>query len=80
MGRSNRLPVKGVAVALVVHRHKVHQHYVVGLRVQAVQAHLERGKHAAPRLRHDHLGALLMELVPQRLRLEDDARCGQGGM
>lgn len=57
--------MKRVPVAFVVHRHKVHHHHVHGLRVQAADAHLERGEHATSGFRDNHLGALLVELVPQ---------------
>ena len=37
--------VERVAIALVVDRHEVHHQHVVGHRVEAVQAHLERREH-----------------------------------
>lgn len=71
------LPVKRVSVAFIVAGHKVHEHNVVGLLVQSIEPHLERGKHPSARFRYNHLGALLVELIPQLFRLQDDAGRGQ---
>lgn len=75
-----KLPVKRVAIAFVVDRHKVHHHHVHRLRIEATDAHLKRGEHAAPRLRDNHLGSLFVELVPQLLRFQNDDGLGECGM
>lgn len=72
--------MEGVAIPLVVHRHKVHHADVGGVWVEASDPHLEGGEHPAARLGDDHLGALGMELIPERLRLQDHHGLGQGGM
>lgn len=72
--------MEGVAIALVVHRHKVHHADVGGMGIEASDPHLEGGEHPAARLRDDHLGALGVELIPQCLRLQDDDGLGQGRM
>lgn len=64
------VPVKRVTISFIINGHKVHHHNVQRLCVQAADAHLKGGKHATARLRDDHLGALLVEFVPQRLRFE----------
>lgn len=42
--------------------------------------HLKRGEHSSPGLRDDHLGAQLMEFLPERLRLQGGAGADQRGM
>lgn len=77
---TKKLPVKRVAIAFIVDRHKVHHHHVHGLRIQAADAHLEGREHATTRFGDDHFGALLVELVPQLLRFEDDDGLGERRM
>lgn len=74
------LLVKGVAIAFVIHGHKVHHANVGGMWIQTTDPHLKRGKHASARLGDDHFGALGMELIPQRLRLQHHNGLGQRWM
>jgi hypothetical protein len=62
--------MKRVAIPLIIHRHKVHHHHVHSAQVQTQHSHLECGKHPPSRLRHNHFGALFMELVPQLFSLQ----------
>lgn len=64
------LLVERIAISLVIHGHKVHHADVRGMWIEASDAHLKGGEHPSARLRDDHFGALRMELIPQRLRLQ----------
>lgn len=59
-----------VSISLVIDGHKVHHENVVGVRFEAAHFHLEGGKGSAANLGDDHLGAQLVEFVPQKLGLE----------
>jgi len=45
-GHQPRRAVVGVAVALAVHRHHVHQHVVLGVRLAAAELGADGGEHA----------------------------------
>ena len=93
--------VEGVSVPLVVHGHEIHHEHVVGIGVQAKEAHLESWEHppaCADALTFglqvsfclkknepssfgdNHLGAQLIEFVPQCLHLQTGVDSDQLGM
>jgi len=72
--------VEGVAITLVIHGHEIEHANVGGVGIKAADPHLEGGKHPTARLGDDHLGALGVELIPQRLRLQHHDGLGQRWM
>ena len=66
-GHQPRRPVVGVAVALVVHRHDVHQHGVLGVGVHAAEAHSYRGEHTSAKKKKWHFMNVMDRLYTGRM-------------
>lgn len=72
--------VEGVPVTFVVHRYEIHQQHIIGHRIHPEDLHLEGGKHPPSSFGDDHLGAQLVELIPQSLHLQLDGDVGHLGV